>query len=106
MQLPMLISRPEEAEDAILEPSAEFTQHYGVLIARLMSTSSDKASVKILNPSSSPVTLHKYEKIGQLFPTAGVLYTCSSTTPEGGDSNQTIKQLMCSMENLPPGNES
>ena len=36
----------------------------------------------------------------------GVLCTCSSTTPEGGGSNQAIKQLMCSMENLPPGNKS
>ena len=61
MQLPMLISRAEvadEAEEAILEPSAEFTQRHGVLIAHcLMSTGSDKASVRILNPSSSSVTL-------------------------------------------------
>ncbi len=109
MQLPMLISRPEvaeEAEEAILEPSAEFTQRRGVLVAHcLMSTGSDNASVRILNPSSSPVTLYKAERVGQLFPTAGVLHTYS-TTLEGGDpSNQAIERLVHDAENLPHGSK-
>ena len=82
IQLPMHISRADvagEAEEAILEPSPELTQRHGVLVAHcLMSTGSDQASVRILNPASSPVTLYKDEKVGQLLPTAGVIDVCSS----------------------------
>ena len=79
MQLSM-ISRPDvagEVEEAVLEPSLEFTQRHEVLVAHcLVSTGCSQASVRILNPSSFPVTLHKAEKVGQLLPTVGEVNIC------------------------------
>ena len=71
-----------------------------------MSTGTDQASVRILNPSSSPVTLHKAERVGQLFPTAGVIDICSSVQEDTHQTKQAIAQLMCGLNEPPPAGKS
>ena len=70
-----------------------------------MSTGSDQASVRILNPSS-PVTLHNAEEVGQLFPTVGVIDICSSIQEDAQQTKQAITQLMRGLNEPPPAGKS
>ena len=63
---------------AVLDPSQEFSERHGVLIAHSLSyTGAEKTLVQVLNPSPAPVLVHRHEKIGRLLPLEGAQVVCT-----------------------------
>ena len=66
--------------------------------ANLMSTGSNQASVRKLDPSPSPVTLYKADKADQLLPTAGV---CLPYCSRSGNWGKWVIEQLFGVDELP-----
>lgn len=63
---------------AVLDPSQEFSERHGVLIAHSLSyTGAEKTLMQIMNPSPAPVQVHRHEKIGRLLPLEDAEVVCT-----------------------------
>ena len=57
--------------EGILEPEMKLLEHRCVVIAQSVhsvSAGSGRSLVRVLNPSSAPITVYRYEKLGVLQP--------------------------------------
>lgn len=68
--------------DAILESELSSVERHGLIVDHSLSRSvGGKTIVQVLNPSPSPVTIHKNEKIRVLRPVADVcMEVCAATS--------------------------
>ncbi len=73
VQLPTQLATTGIPDDCVgmVEPAAEFSTRHGLLVARSLSiVQSGMELVRVLNPSSAPVTVYRNQKVGVLHPLA------------------------------------
>ena len=68
MELPLSLITSTDHGTVLLEPAGVFIEKYGALIARSLTLAgSGTTMVRMLNPSSAPVTVYQNEKGGELY---------------------------------------
>ena len=72
VELPLSLTTSTNHGTVLLEPARAFIEKYGVLIARSLTLAGTGTTmVRMLNPSSAPVTIYQNEKAGELHPITG-----------------------------------
>ena len=72
VELPLSLTTSTNHGTVLLEPARAFIKKYGVLIARSLTLAGTGTTmVRMLNPSSAPVTIYQNEKAGELHPITG-----------------------------------
>ena len=70
VELSLSLSTSTNHGTALFEPANSFVEKYGVLLAHALTiTGTGKTRVRMLNPSSAPVTIYQNERVGELYPT-------------------------------------
>ena len=95
MELPIQLrqTRIISEFEGILEPEMKFIERQGVLIARSIhsvSAGSGRSLVRVLNPSSAPITVYQDEKLGVLQPLSRPL---ESAALEEADPSSQLKEV-------------
>ena len=70
VELSLSLSTSTNHGTALFEPANSFVEKYGDLLAHALTiTGTGKTRVRMLNPSSAPVTIYQNERVGELYPT-------------------------------------
>ena len=69
MQLPVCLDSPKIDYTGVFEPAPKFTERHGLFVAHSISSSqSGETLVRVVNPSSAPITVRQHEKVGKFQP--------------------------------------
>ena len=108
MELPIQLrqSRIIGEFEGILEPEMKFMERRGVLIARSIhsvSAGSGRSLVRVLNPSSAPITVYRDEKLGVLQPLSRPLESAALEEADPSSQSKEVEKAVIQLQSKAQG---